>query len=109
MNVKGVGVDITKRNRMTFEVANRFLSEKEIELMKTHENEESQLRFASGRWAAKESIIKATNKEYIFSDIEVLKAESGQPIVYHKGQIKENIKISISYEDEYAIAFCVIE
>jgi len=49
MLIKGIGTDITRRDRMTFDIAKRILSDSEIKIMNSYEGEEAQLRFASGR------------------------------------------------------------
>lgn len=111
MMIKGIGTDITERKRFNKDneyFNNRFLSDEEIKMLKTYESEEA-IDFLSGRWAAKEAIVKASNKEIIFSSIEILKSPSGAPKVYINKEIQENIKVSISHEKEYTIAFCVIE
>jgi holo-[acyl-carrier protein] synthase len=86
----------------------RFLNDDEIILMNNLSSEE-RIDFISGRWASKESIIKASNKEIIFTSISILKAENGKPVVKIDGEIRDDIKISISHEKEYTVAFSIIE
>ena len=64
--------------------------------------------FYATRFAAKEAIYKATNGEFEFHEIEILKDEYGKPVpkILHHNDIK--IKLSLSYEKEYAIAFCIV-
>ena len=108
MLIKGIGTDITRRDRMTFDIAKRILSDSEIKIMNSYEGEEAQLRFASGRWAAKESIIKASSKEISFDQVEILKDADGKPYVKYSGHLGVEFQISISHEDLYSIAFCIM-
>ncbi len=108
MCVKGIGTDIVSKERISkTNVQEKFLNDDEKEILSSLEGE-AKVDFISGRWAAKESIIKASNKEITFSQISVLKSESGAPIVKINGVINDKIKVTISHEELYTIAFCVI-
>lgn len=65
--------------------------------------------FYATRFAAKEAIIKATDGKYDFKEIEILKKEDGSPspIILINNDI--NIELSLSYDNDYAIAFCIIK
>lgn len=111
MNIKGIGTDITTRERFSKsnnEFNYRFLTDKEILLLDELKGNDA-INFIAGRWASKEAIVKASNKEVTFSTISILKGENGKPIVYINDELMENIHISISHENTYSIAFCVIE
>lgn len=111
MNIKGIGTDLTKRDRFNkdnIKFNNKFLNKDELEILENL-NEEDTINFLSGRWTAKEAIVKAFNKEILFSDISILKLESGKPVVYLNGNLQENIHVSITHEKSLTIAFCVIE
>ena len=58
----------------------------------------------AGKFAAKEAIVKANNeyKEIPFREIEVINEPGGKPVF-------ETFSISISYEDDYAIATAVYD
>ena len=63
----------------------------------------------AGRFAAKESIIKAVkssgyNKPIPFKDIEILPSNSGAPIVDLHFIFKGETKVSISHTESHAIA-----
>lgn len=78
-------------------------------------------RRLAGRYAAKEAIAKALGTGIgrlgiRFHDIEILQEAWGGPKVrLHKAALKrfqaigsKDITLSLSHEDEYAVAFCVI-
>lgn len=106
--IKGIGTDIVSKERIkNSNVESRFLSEDEKNLLQNYKDED-RWDFISGRWAAKEAIIKASNKEINYSQISILKSETGAPIVYVDGVKRQDINISISHEKDYTIAFSVI-
>ncbi len=106
--IKGIGTDIVSRKRIEdSNVELKFLNEDERSILDSLDGEE-RLDFISGRWAAKESIIKASNKEIMYYEISVLKEDNGAPLVLINGKRDENIKVSISHEKDYTVAFSVI-
>ena len=60
------------------------------------------------RVAAKEAIIKATNGKYDFRQIEILKDIDGKPLPKILNE-NLNINLSLSFDNDYAIAFCITE
>lgn len=106
--IKGIGTDIVSKKRISeTNVEEKFLNEDEKAILnKLNGNE--RIDFISGRWAAKESIIKASNKEITFSQISILKSDNGAPLVLIDGVISDEIKVSISHEKNYTVAFSVI-
>ena len=62
----------------------------------------------AGKFAAKEAIIKATQKKIKLNQIEIKNKKKGLEIII-KNKIKLDIHISISHEKDYAIAMSVIE
>lgn len=72
----------------------------------------------AGRWAAKEAVLKTLGVGIggvPLTDIEVLRTESGQPVVGLHGQAAERAdalglhqwQVSISHDGDYAVAFVV--
>ena len=66
----------------------------------------------SGRFAAKESIVKALKSSgydmpLVFKNIEILPSESGAPLVSFKFDISGECKVSISHTDNYATAMAI--
>lgn len=77
----------------------------------------------AARFAAKEAVYKAispkTSEDITWKDIEIEREENGKPIIKLHGKIKEcansigiqneKIDVSLSHDDDYAIATVVIE
>lgn len=108
MNVKGIGIDIVENSRFREDLNKRFLTEKEINFLETLKLEKQKINFCAGRWAGKESIIKASKKELIFSRISILNKETGEPYVEYDSIVRNDILISISHEENYTVAFSII-
>lgn len=65
---------------------------------------EKKILFLAGRWASKEAIYKANNNnEYLHYSI--LNEENGKPYVKNHPEIK----ISISHDNDYVVAFVIEE
>ena len=103
-----VGVDLCKISRISLD--ERFidfvLSDKEKEAMNKRIKKEEYL---ASRFAAKEAFLKANHKglgEIKMNEIEVLNYENGAPYIVYNNIVYENV--SISHEDEYAIAVVII-
>lgn len=97
-----IGCDIVKNARLKDKkdnFINKVLTEKEKDIYK-----KEGLLFLSGRFAAKEAIMKClpNTKELTFLDIEVLKNEDGSPKVNI-----DNVLVSISHENDYTIAYAI--
>lgn len=98
-----IGCDIIKNKRLE-NVNSRFielvLTEKEIV-----EYKKKGLTYLTGRFAAKEAIMKCLNntKKMTFNDIEVLNDKNGKPICNIK-----NIKVTISHEKDYTMAVAIL-
>ncbi len=106
--MKAIGTDIIKTSRLTPEVMDKFLSKKEKLILNEYTSNEAKMEFAAGRWAAKESIIKASNKEYKYSQIEILRSVTGAPVIFVDSLQRDDILVSISHEKDYSIAVAMI-
>ncbi len=110
MNIE-VGSDIVSiiRIKKAFEkfgerFAKRILSERE---MREFSKRKDKIVFLASRFAAKEAVYKAYNlKPFSWKRIEILKKQE-KPTVYIDGIERKDIKVSISHEREFAIAFCI--
>ena len=58
----------------------------------------------AGIFAAKEAIIKSSNSTFSMKEIEIFWNGSGRPMASIKNKQEENIKISISHSESFAIA-----
>ncbi len=84
--------------------AKRILTERE---MKEFKKRRDKAIFLASRFAAKEAIYKCFNlTPFSWHRIEVLK-ENGKPYIIIDGEMRRDIKISISHERGYAIAFSI--
>ncbi|MCU4706930.1 4'-phosphopantetheinyl transferase superfamily protein [Mycoplasma sp. CSL7503-lung] len=97
-----VGVDLVKISRfndksLTF--AKRILSQNELEEYNSLPDEQKTL-FLARSWAIKEAIFKANNEYFDFSKISLRKE--------NKVWKFEEFAISISHEDDFLIAFVIV-
>lgn len=91
---------IIKENRSFI---NKVYTEKEREIAKTLTDP---IYFYATRFTAKEAIMKATDCEYDFREIEISKEKSGKPIAKITTNPNVKIELSLSYDNDYAICFC---
>lgn len=119
------GIDITKIARFSQKIDDevflkRIFTAKEVEHILSHHTKEGQIERMAGKFCAKEAVAKALGtgigSGVKFFDIEILPNKAGGPEVFlHNyaekifSQMSEKeIAVSISHEDEYAVANCVI-
>ncbi len=96
-----IGVDIVKHSRVNMQIAKKVLTDNEIKQLDDISNKDAKKQYLSSRFAAKEAIIKATNRKFSFKEIEILRTK-GAPNVNIK-----NLELSISHEEDYSVAFCI--
>ena len=126
MKTIGIGVDIVDNNRIKYLIKNkkfinRSFSKKEITISKKYINKTN---FFSKRFAAKESLAKALGTGFRnnlnLKDIEIINDKLGKPHYLINPKIKKLIEIkkktknfqlflSISDENDYSIAFTIIQ
>ena len=123
MDFISIGVDIVHIERISKNIddindrfINRVYTKDEINYCKNKNN--ISLHFA-GKLAGKEAVSKALKmswkKGVNWKDIEIINEENGIPSVVLRGEAKKvaderkikNIQLSISHENEYAIAFAI--
>lgn len=106
-----IGTDILYIERLKKIIENsesfikKVYTKKELEIASTMPNP---LYFYATRFTAKEAIIKATNGLFEFNEIEILKDIDGKPLPHIINNPEININLSLSYDNEYAIAFCIV-
>jgi holo-[acyl-carrier protein] synthase len=109
--IQDIGVDIVeiKKLKNIIETSpsflTRFYTENELNVAKELENP---IPFYATRFAAKEAIFKASGAKYEFNEIEILKSSDGKPTPHILNHNDIKIKLSLSYDGGYAIAFCTI-
>lgn len=120
--IEGLGVDLVKISRIK-EIIERW-SDKftlklftEVEINYCSAHKASYLRYAS-TFAAKEAFIKAHGRGNLkFKDIEIVREETGRPVVRLFGEAKHlmeqkninNINVTMTHDGEYAVAVVVLE
>lgn len=121
--IVGIGIDIVEIARMEKSLKkfgkrllNKFLTEKEIELIKRPE-----YRYAASRFAAKEAAVKALGTGFgagiSARQIEILPGLNGVPVLKFFGAARLRLEsiggkrahLSISHERNYAVALAILE
>jgi len=120
--VQGIGTDLLAVER----IGRSLNDEKFINAVYTHAEQEAakhsknEQYFYSTRFAGKEAVFKSLGidpDKVRLSDIEILHDEFDAPIVTLRGCVREfaeergirEVKISLSWEKEYALAFAIAQ
>ncbi len=113
---KEVGIDIVEFSRIKEKLhdsfINRILSKEERVYFDAFNSEKRKIEFLAGRFAAKEAYTKLYKKFHTpldFTDVKVLKDEYGAPYIVSSYKPEDNIKVSISHSENYAVAICIKE
>ena len=113
-----IGTDIVKVSRIKDLITtkeekflNKVFTEEEISYCNS--NSEPEIHF-SGKYAAKEAVKKAllSNdliEQISLKDIKILNRDNKSPYVVIEDIMELNYNVSISHEEEYAIAFALIQ
>ncbi len=102
--ILGVGTDIVKNDRVNLKIAKRIFTEAEYGKY-LDINDGLKIEHVASRFAAKEAIVKATNKAFSINNIEILNDENGKPYCSNI----EGIELSISHEQDYSVAFAIYQ
>lgn len=103
----GVGTDIVEISRIEknhAELAKRVLSINELEIYNGYNNNRK-IEFLAGRFACKESIIKAINSSITMKEIDISYNKLNKLVT----NLDLNLHISIAHEKNYATAICINE
>tara|TARA_B100000282_G_scaffold289230_1_gene258748 strand:+ start:899 stop:1312 length:414 start_codon:yes stop_codon:yes gene_type:complete len=126
--IVGLGVDIVEVRRIEnvykkfgIKFLYKLLSNKEINRILSVDSYKLLIQKIASRFAAKEAVIKSFStviKKPRFSDFEIFRHESGSPFVKFKKKFEDKnkdflidnhqINISLSHENNYAIAFVTL-
>ena len=123
--IYGVGTDIVEISRIKqmkslSSFAEKILSPSELKMASTFEKEKLAM-FLAKQFAGKEAISKAfgtgIRKPILMKDIEILRDDSGRPILNPLAGVKITIidlgitksHVSLADEKDYAIAFAILE
>ena len=122
--IAGVGCDIVEHeltSKLGWDKNPALLSRIFCEQERDQINPSKDIKFLSGRFAAKEAILKslgtAMEDGISLTEILVLKGEKGKPVVVLNGELKKiaqemgisTIHLSISHSISYSIAYAVAE
>jgi len=109
--ISGIGIDIES----TKEFIKSCKDKKFLDLIFTKKEKEYCLKKKepyvsfTGKFCAKEALIKALNKSIPIKHIEVFNLRSKKVQIYIKRKIRKDIHCSISHTKEFASAFVIIE
>lgn len=121
--VKGIGVDLVEIKRIADIIdttGEKFLNKLFTERERSRSSKGNKAEYYAALFAAKESILKALGVGWVGAkgkDIEINRNRLGAPIVELSGGIAKlatgkgvgDVFLSLSYDSEYAVAFCVLE
>ncbi|MGI8316510.1 holo-ACP synthase [Halobacillus mangrovi] len=115
--IKGIGIDMVEMSRIKQSIKRNPRFVQRILTRAEHErfvglNEQRQIEYLSGRFAAKEAAGKAMGTgigKLSFQDIEVLHTTVGAPDMKVKGYEYLKAWVSISHSSDHAIAQVVLE
>lgn len=108
--ITGIGCDIVNLNRLNIndeKLVSRILTQNELAVFLNKKKDKHKREYLAGRFAGKEAFFKAYGIEHqmiSFHDVEILNNEFGKPTINFP-----NTFISISHEQDYAIAYVVVE
>lgn len=100
----GIGTDIIDNSRVKPIIAKRILTDSEYQIYLS-KNPALQNEYLASRFAAKEAIIKATNKLLPINQIEIANDPDGKPYCVNIPEIE----LSISHEKGYSVAFAIYQ
>jgi len=113
--IKGIGVDLVaveRIERMAETWGDKFLTrvytEKELQYCLQRRRRYEHL---AGRFAAKESFIKASGNKLPLANIEVVSLENGEPALRLDSDSRrgrEQVHLSITHDGSYALAMVII-
>lgn len=121
----GIGIDMIELGRMAETIERsgevflkRVFSDDEIQKARRSDHP---IKYFASAFAAKEAVFKALtlgwDQEMDFKEIEILRGQSGEPLVQLQGNVKahaeakgcDRVFLSLSYETDLAVAMAFAE
>ncbi|AGR41436.1 holo-ACP synthase [Spiroplasma taiwanense] len=98
-----IGIDIIENSRINLseKFFKKILHSDELLILNKFSSEEAKIEFVSGRWAAKEAIIKCFEQPISMSKINIVYINN-KPVILNDDL--KGIEISISHEKKYSVA-----
>ena len=113
---KNIGIDIVEfeeiEERLTDKFIQRILSSKELIRFNAMKNQDAQIRYLAGRFAAKEAYTKVYKKfdtPLNFTDVIILNDDYGAPYLQSTYRPNDKVLISISHSRKYVVAIAILE
>ncbi|KTW26788.1 holo-[acyl-carrier-protein] synthase [Pneumocystis carinii B80] len=117
--IHGIGIDIIqisrmikildRRKRFMEKICQRILRYDEQEIIPNLKNKKEFALWICTKWAAKEAAFKAVNfqQKLKWKDIKICKYKNNQPYIqlWSEGKPTKEMKLSISHDGDYVIAF----
>ena len=108
--IAGIGcdiIDLTRINVNDDRLANKILSDLELEVYHKITNKKIKRQYLGTRFSVKESFYKATSQldfPHTYKSLSVLNDENGRPFLNYP-----NTHVSISHEKNMAITYVIVE
>lgn len=108
--IRGIGCDIVDLKRIDVtndKLALKILTDLELEVYHSKQSMKQKREYLGGRFAGKEAFFKAVgivDGHNRFSDVVILNDEQGKPYLNY-----QNSFISIAHENNYVVAYVIIE
>lgn len=111
--MKKIGTDIVNLRRIARvlhsfrdKFTKKILSGAEFKYFNSLSSERRRIEFLGGRFCGKEAIFKAHGAPLTWKNVSI-ESQNGGPAVFLNGKPWESMLISISHEEEYAVAFAL--
>lgn len=112
--ITAIGTDIVELNKIRFHSQKKYFLDK-VFTKKERDYADGRIEHLATTFAAKEAVFKALGTGWLDpKDIEVARNKNGKPSIVVSSNIKKLIKnkkilLSLSFSNEYAVAFAVIK
>jgi len=112
--IKGIGTDIVELDKIKQYSDKKYFLDK-IFTKKEIDYAKNNIAHLATTFAAKEAIFKALGKGFFDPmEIEIKRKKSGKPCAIVSGKMKKKLKsrkimLSLSYTDNYAVAFAMLK